>query len=45
LDVFFIFKDKPYTHKQMLLFGYAINISAILSMVWVLYSAKLLTVV
>ncbi|SNY94629.1 UbiA family prenyltransferase [Flagellimonas pacifica] len=44
LDAFFIFKDKPYSQKQMLLFGYAINISAILSMIWVLYSAKLLEV-
>ncbi|WP_422861934.1 UbiA family prenyltransferase [Flagellimonas sp. W118] len=45
IDAFFVFKDKPYSHKQMLLFGYAINASAILSMIWVLYSAKLLTIV
>ncbi|MGW9684224.1 UbiA family prenyltransferase [Flagellimonas sp. 2504JD1-5] len=44
LDAFLIFIDRPYTYKQMLIFGYAINISAILSMIWVLYSAKLLEV-
>lgn len=42
LDVFVFFKDKPYTLSQMNLFGYAINISAILSMIWTLYSANLL---
>ncbi|WP_298489174.1 UbiA family prenyltransferase [uncultured Maribacter sp.] len=42
LDVLIFFKDKPYTLSQMKLFGYAINISAILSMFWVLYSGKLL---
>jgi len=42
LDVFIFFKDKPYTLSQMKLFGYAINLSAILSMAWVLYSGKLL---
>lgn len=42
LDIFILFKDKPYTLFQMKLFGYAINISAILSMIWVLYSGKLL---
>lgn len=42
LDVFIFFKDKPYTLSQMKLFGYAINLSAILTMVWVLYSGKLL---
>lgn len=41
-DVFVFFKDRPYTLPQMKLFGYAINISAILSMAWVLYSGKLL---
>ncbi len=44
LDVFFFFKDRPYTLPQMKLFGYAINISAALSMIWVLYSGKLLVV-
>ena len=42
LDVFIFFKGKPYTLSQMKLFGYAINLSAILSMAWVLYSGKLL---
>jgi 4-hydroxybenzoate polyprenyltransferase len=42
LDVFIFFKEKPYTLKQMKLFGIAINISAILSMIWVLYSGNLL---
>ncbi len=42
LDVFIFFKDRPYTLKQMQFFGYAINLSAILSMIWVLYSGKLL---
>jgi len=40
-DVFVYFKDKPYTLPQMKLFGYAINLSAILSMAWVLYSGTL----
>lgn len=43
LDIFLFFKDKPYSLVQMKIFGYAINISAILSMTWVLYSGKLLT--
>ncbi|MRI01878.1 hypothetical protein GH721_15150 [Kriegella sp. EG-1] len=43
-DVFFLFKDKPYSLSQMKLFGYAINLSAILSMLWVLQSGKLLMV-
>ena len=42
LDIFIFFKNKPYTLKQMKLFGIAINISAILSMAWVLYSGNLL---
>jgi len=41
LDVFVFFKDKPYTLPQMKLFGYAINLSALLSMAWVLYSGTL----
>ncbi|WP_190810027.1 UbiA family prenyltransferase [Flagellimonas sp. S3867] len=44
LDIFFIFKDRPYTNEQMVFFGYAINASAILTMIWVLYSAKLLMI-
>jgi len=42
LDIFVFFKDQPYTVAQMKLFGYAINISAIASMAWVLYSGNLL---
>lgn len=42
LDVFIFFKDKPYTVSQMNIFGYAINLSAILSMIWVLYSGNLM---
>lgn len=45
LDVFIFFKDKPYTLPQMKLFGLAMNFSAIGSMIWVLYSGKLLVVV
>lgn len=41
LDVFIFFKDKPYTLSQMKFFGYAINLSALASMVWVLYSGNL----
>ena len=42
IDVFFIFKGNPYSLEQMKFFGIAMNISAILSMIWVLYSGKLL---
>jgi len=42
LDVFIFFKEKPYSLTQMKLFGFAMNISAIASMIWVLYSGKLL---
>ena len=42
LDVFIYFKERPYTLFQMKLFGIAMNISAILSMIWILYSGKLL---
>ncbi len=42
LDVFFFFKERPYTLPQMKLFGIAMNISAILSMIWILYSGKLI---
>jgi 4-hydroxybenzoate polyprenyltransferase len=42
LDIFIFFKEKPYTISQMTLFGFAMNISAILSMIWVVYSGKLL---
>lgn len=42
VDVFVIFKNKPYSLSQMKLFGYAMNLCALLSMVWVLYSGNLL---
>jgi 4-hydroxybenzoate polyprenyltransferase len=42
LDIFVFFKEKPYTVAQMKLFGVAMNISAILSMIWILFSGKLL---
>lgn len=42
LDLFVFFKDQPYSLAQMKLFGYAINLSAVASMAWVLYSGKLL---
>ncbi len=42
LDVFIVFKEKPYSLTQMKFFGLAMNISAILSMIWILYSGKLL---
>lgn len=41
-DVFLIFKEKPYSVNQMTIFGVAMNISAILSMIWILYSGKLM---
>ena len=43
-DVFVFFKNRPYTLSQMKLFGYAINLSAILSMAWVLHSGTLVQV-
>lgn len=42
LDILVIFKDKPYSVKQMTLFGIAMNVSAILSMIWILYSGKIM---
>lgn len=42
LDTFIFFKGEPYSLKQMKWFGYAMNISAFGSMLWVLYSGKLL---
>lgn len=44
LDIFVIFKGRAYTLPEMKLFGYLINLSALLSMLWVLYSGKLLMV-
>lgn len=43
LDIFIFFKDKPYTLFQMKIFGFAMNLSAIISMIWILYSGKLLS--
>ena len=42
LDVFIFFKENPYSLFQMKMFGFAMNVSAILSMIWILYSGKLL---
>ena len=42
LDIFVIFKGRAYTLPQMKLFGCLINISALASMLWVLYSGKLI---
>ncbi len=42
LDIFVFFKDRPYSVAQMKIFGIALNVSAILSMIWVLYSGNLL---
>jgi len=43
LDVFIFFKDKNYNIKQMKLFGLGMNVSALLSMIWILYSGSLLS--
>lgn len=42
LDLLFLFRGRPYTVFQMKLFGIAMNVSAILSMLWILYSGNLL---
>ncbi len=42
LDIWIFFKDKPYTVPQMKFFGICMNIVALLSMAWVLYSGTLL---
>jgi len=44
LDILVIFKGRAYTLSEMKLFGYLINLSALASMLWVLYSGKLLMV-
>ena len=41
-DVLLFFKGKPYSVGQMKLFGIAMNVSALLSMLWILYSGCLL---
>lgn len=42
LDIWLFFKNKPYTLFQMKLFGYAINLLAVISMIWIMYSQTLL---
>ena len=42
LDVFIFFKEKPYTVNQMMFFGIGMNLCAIASMLWTLYTGKLL---
>lgn len=42
IDIFIIFKEKPYTLVQMKWFGIAINAAALVSMIYVLYTGKLL---
>ena len=42
IDVFLVFKEKPYTLDQMKFFGFGMNASALATMIWVLYSGKLL---
>lgn len=42
LDLFVFFKSKPYTLAQMKFFGIAMNLVAICSMIWIIYSGKLL---
>ena len=41
-DIFLVFKNKEYSLNQMILFGYGMNAMGIASMLWVLYSGKLL---
>lgn len=42
IDVFILFKEKPYTLFQMKLFGIAINLIGFASMIWIWYSGLLL---
>jgi 4-hydroxybenzoate polyprenyltransferase len=42
LDVFVIYKDKPYTQAEMRLFGYGMNAIGFGSMLWIICSGKLL---
>lgn len=41
LDILIFFKDKPYTVTQMKFFGLGMNLCALGSMLWVLYSGTL----
>ena len=43
LDVFVVYKDKPYTLAEMKLFGYGKNAIAFASMIWMLWSGKLVS--
>ena len=42
LDMFLIFRNRPYSLYQMKLFGIAMNLVALCSMVWIIISGKLL---
>jgi hypothetical protein len=42
-DIFIFFKENPFILAKMKLFGWAMNLSAVLSMLWVLCSGELLT--
>lgn len=43
LDVLVLFKGRAYRLSEMFLFGFGMNILGFASMIWVLYSAKLLS--
>ena len=43
LDVFVVYKDKPYTLAEMKLFGYGKNAIAFASIIWMLWSGKLVS--
>lgn len=42
IDVTLVFKGNPYSQPQMKLFGLAMNVVAIFTMIWVIYSGSLL---
>mgnify|MGYP000303415797 CR=1 FL=1 len=42
VDAFVLYKEKPYTQAEMRLFGYGMNAIGFASMLWILYSGKLL---
>ncbi len=44
LDIFLIFKSKPYSLKQMKLFGIGMNLMAICSMIWLVLTGNLVEV-
>lgn len=43
LDVTIFFKGDPYSQPQMKLFGFGMNVVAIFTMIWVIYSGNLLS--